>query len=67
MSFQAPQYGIGIVSAEEPEDDAALPVHHLEMVWVALVRLLAGLKVVARAVCLVVSRADADVVLELQA
>jgi hypothetical protein len=37
------------------------------MVWVALVRLLVGLKVFAQAVCLVVSQAGVDVVLELQA
>lgn len=67
MSVQALQYGTGIVSAEELEDVAVLPVRHQEMVWVALVRLLLGLKVFAQAVCLVVSQAGVDVVLELQA
>jgi hypothetical protein len=31
MFVQALQYGTGIVSAEELEDDAVLQVHHLEM------------------------------------
>lgn len=60
MSVQALQYETEIVSAEELEDDAVLLVHRQEMVWVALVRLLVGLKVVAQAVW-------PDVVLELQA
>lgn len=63
MSAQALQYETGIVSAEEPEGDAVLPVRHPKMVWVALARLLVGLKVAAQAVC----QAGADVVLELQA
>ena len=63
MFVQALQYGTGIVFAEELEDDAVPPVHHLEMVWVGLVRLLVGLKVVSR----VVAQAGAGVVLELQA
>lgn len=63
MSVQVLQYETEIVSAEELEDDAVPRVHRLEMVWVALVRLPAGLKVVAQAV----SQAGADVVLGLQA
>lgn len=63
MSAQALQYETGIVSAEEPEDDAVLQVRRLEMAWVAPVRLLVGLRVVAQ----MVSQAGADVVLELQA
>ena len=67
MSFQALQYETGIVSAEELEDDAVLPVRRPEMVWVVLVRSLVGLKVVAQTVSLVVSQADVDVVPESQA
>ena len=63
MFVQALQCETGIVSAGEPEGDAALPVRRPKMVWVALARLLVGLKVVAQAVC----QAGADVVLELQA
>ena len=67
MSVRALQYGTGIVSAEELEDDAVLPVRRLEMVWVSPVRSLAGLRVVAQAVFQVVSQAGVDVALELQA
>ena len=67
MFVRVPQYGTGIVSAEELEDDAVLLVRHQEMVWVALVRLLEGLKVVAQAVSQAVSQAGDDVALELQA
>ena len=67
MSVQALQYGTGIVSAVELEDDAVLPVRRLEMVWVSPVRSLAGLRVVAQAVFQVVSQAGVDVALELQA
>ena len=66
-SAQALQYGTGIVSAVELEDDAVLPVRRLEMVWVSPVRSLAGLRVVAQAVFQVVSQAGVDVALELQA
>jgi len=71
MSVQALQYGTGIVSAGEPEDDAVLPVRHLEMVWVALVKMLVDPKVVSRAVSQAVfqaaSQVGVDVVLESQA
>ena len=67
MFVQALQYGTGIVSAEELEDDAVLPVRRLEMVWVSPVRSLAGLRVVAQAVFQVVSQAGVDVALELKA
>ena len=63
MFAQALRYGTGIVSAEGLEGDAVLLVRRREMVWVALVRLLVGLRVVARAVF----QAGAGVVLELQA
>jgi hypothetical protein len=70
-SVQALQYEIGTVSAEEPEGDAVLPVRRPEMVWVALVRLVACLRVFAQvasqAVSLVVFQAGVDVVLVLQA
>ena len=63
MFVQALQYGTEIVSAEELGDGAVLQVHRPGMVWVAPVRSLAGLKVVAQAV----SQAGVDVVLELLA
>lgn len=63
MFVQVLQYGTGIVSVEELEDDAVLQARRPEMVWVAPVRLLVGLKVVAQ----MVSQAGVDVVLELQA
>ena len=63
MFAQALRYGTGIVSAEGLEGDAVLLVRRREMVWVALVRLLVGLRVVVRAVF----QAGAGVVLELQA
>ena len=60
-SYQVLQYGTGTVSAEEPEDDAVLPVRRPEMVLVAPVRLVACLMVFARAAFLVVSPAFSQV------